>query len=102
MPNRKSQAGAKADSSTIAEDAGKVRRHNTNTIVSRRYSLSEKKARILYAAINAPIMDARIQILKRLRGVCHVTVYNEIDLLLYDLNRKAPQKALECFRRNDG
>lgn len=31
--NSKRQAGAKADSSTNAEDSGTVRRHNTNTIV---------------------------------------------------------------------
>lgn len=64
---------------------------------NKKYTIPEKRIRLLYAAVDSEVMDKRIKIMKALKGVCHHTIYNEIDALLSELNRKAPQAAIDEF-----
>ena len=63
----------------------------------KKYTISEKKIRLLYATVDAPIMDARIKITKCLKGMVNHTVAEEIYEILRQLNMKAPQAAIDEF-----
>ena len=60
-------------------------------------SLSQKRETELYGEVHEQIMQCRIKINRALKGVCHITIQNEIDDLLSDLCMKAPQKAIQVF-----
>ena len=60
-------------------------------------SLSKKRETELYSEVHEQIMQSRIKINRALKGVCHITIQNEIDNILSDLCMKAPLKAIQLF-----
>lgn len=62
--------------------------------------ISRKKETELYELIHKEIMDARVKISMKLKGVVHHTVQNEVDDVLSDLTMKTPLNAINLFNRN--
>lgn len=63
----------------------------------KKYTISQKKINSLYSTVDSEIMGRRIKILRALKGVCHHTIYNEVDAILSEMNMKTPQAAINEF-----
>ena len=59
--------------------------------------IRNKKETELYELLHAELMDARVKIALKLRGVCHHTVQNEIDDIMSRLTMTVPLKAVQLF-----
>lgn len=66
----------------------------------KKYTISDAKANALFAAVDAPIMDARIKITRILNGVCNQRVSDQVYDILRQLNMKAPQAAIDEFLKS--
>jgi len=64
---------------------------------TKKYTISNKKINSLYSTVDSEIMGRRIKILRALKGVCHHTIYNEVDAILTEMNMKTPQAAINEF-----
>lgn len=59
--------------------------------------LSKKKEDQLFNCIHEDIFNARLKINLLLRNY---KIVEEVDMVLYDLSNKVPQKAVELFNSN--
>lgn len=62
--------------------------------------ISAKKQSQLYNVVSDEIMNARVEINMKLKGVCSKDILNDIDNILSDLTMHAPQKAIDLFTVN--
>lgn len=62
--------------------------------------ISKKKETELYDLVHKEVMDARIRINMKLKGVVHVSIKDEVDNVLSDLTKTAPLNAIKLFNKN--